>query len=336
VLGRFAGAGWIGVDLFFVLSGFLITGILLDSKGRPGYYRSFYARRALRILPLYYGLLAVILLLPRSGALAAALGAPYLAEHQGWFWSHTVNWLMVTEGESQFAVRNGFGGIWSLSIEEQFYLLWPLVVAVTSRKGLGRLAVALAVLAFVLRMALSLRGTPDVVLYSATPTRIDPLAIGALLAVLAREGGLEAHRTRYSVAVICSAAAFGLLAVISQRMPNANALTFAGVASALAVGWGAVLILTTGEAGRWVALMRSRPMRTLGKYSYALYLFQAPVDHLLTRFGAGPDAVGRLAYFPLGVGVTFALAYASWHLWERHWLQLSAPHSRSPELIPVP
>jgi peptidoglycan/LPS O-acetylase OafA/YrhL len=77
-------------------------------------------------------------------------------------------------------------------------------------------------------------------------------------------------------------------------------------------------------------------MRTLGKYSYALYLFQAPVDHLLTRFGAGPDVVGRLAYFPLGVGVTLALAWTSWHLWERHWLQLSAPHSRPPELLPVP
>jgi len=319
---RAAGSGWIGVDLFFVLSGYLITGILLDSRGDRLYFRSFYTRRALRILPLYYGLLAIILLLPRSSAGAEALGASYLSDHQPWFWTHTVNWLMVAEGTGQTAVQHGFGALWSLSIEEQFYLAWPLVCAVVSRRQLGWLAATAAAGSMLLRVVLSLRGVPDLVLYTATFTRLDPLAIGALLAVLAREGGFARFRTMFSWSVIATAAALVLFAAAAWGRPNANAVIFAGVAFAVALGWGAILIRTASGGGPWVRMMECGPLRALGKYSYALYLFQAPVDHLLTRSGAGPEAVSYPGYAVLGFGLTFAAAFASWHLWEKRWLRL--------------
>jgi peptidoglycan/LPS O-acetylase OafA/YrhL len=103
--------GWVGVNLFFVLSGFLITGILLDSKARPDYYRRFYARRALRILPAYYLLLLCLLLLRSSSAAFVGLSFVYLANMT-----------------SFFAVSCDYGPLWSLAVEEHFYILWPTVV----------------------------------------------------------------------------------------------------------------------------------------------------------------------------------------------------------------
>ena len=106
-----ADAGWIGVDLFFVISGFLITGILLDARGGRRYFRNFYARRILRILPLYDGYLALLLLLSRSAA-GAPLGANYFADHQAWFWTHTTNWLRLRTPGPGGAGAAGFGALW--------------------------------------------------------------------------------------------------------------------------------------------------------------------------------------------------------------------------------
>ena len=114
-LGRFFLAatqpGWIGVNLFFVLSGFLITGILLDSKGNPHFYRRFYTRRALRILPAYYALLLLLLLLHSSSFGFVGLSFVYLAN--------------VTD---LFGVACGYGPLWSLAVEEHYYIFWPAVV----------------------------------------------------------------------------------------------------------------------------------------------------------------------------------------------------------------
>src|SRR5262249_2846553 len=119
-VGTILARGWMGVDLFFVLSGFLITGILLDSRGADGYFSSFYARRFLRIFPLYYGFLALWFLV-----LAYVFGSAYsdlfARERQVWFWSYTANWGRPDE-------LGALGHFWSLAIEEQFYLVWPLVV----------------------------------------------------------------------------------------------------------------------------------------------------------------------------------------------------------------
>jgi len=116
--------GWTGVDLFFVLSGFLITGILIDAKGGEHYFRNFYIRRALRILPLYYTFVAgLILLYPRIGGPTASAEAQVLVQHQWWFWTHTVNWLVARTGDFVTVTTLGTGGFWSLAIEEQFYLV---------------------------------------------------------------------------------------------------------------------------------------------------------------------------------------------------------------------
>src|SRR5262249_22727268 len=127
--------GWSGVDLFFVLSGFLITGILLDSKRSPAtYFRSFYARRFLRIFPPYYGfLLLVLLVMPRTGWMSEVARVAELRDVQIWFWLYLVNVATaLTPLHVQVPLVDSH--FWSLSVEEQFYLVWPLLVLTLRRR----------------------------------------------------------------------------------------------------------------------------------------------------------------------------------------------------------
>ncbi|HEX7878877.1 MAG TPA: acyltransferase, partial [Candidatus Eisenbacteria bacterium] len=178
-----------GVDLFFVLSGFLITGILLDTRGRPGWLGSFFARRALRIVPLYYALLTALLvvqplLLARNPAtLSASMRWSAEAADAPWYWLFTSNIL--------FAIREGFGlhGLdvtWSLAIEEQFYLAWAFLVMFLDRRAMIVACTALIVLCPVIRLAIGLTGDSWLDAYLLTPGRLDALAMGSLLAALYR------------------------------------------------------------------------------------------------------------------------------------------------------
>lgn len=131
---RLTQPGWIGVNLFFVLSGFLITGILLDSKSRPDFYRRFYVRRALRILPAYYALLLLLLLLRSSSPAFVGLSFIYLAN-------------LTT----LFGVACGYGPLWSLAVEEHFYIFWPAVVRNFTAKHLAWVSAAVVVLSPAMR-----------------------------------------------------------------------------------------------------------------------------------------------------------------------------------------
>ena len=183
------GFGWGGVDLFFVLSGFLITGILFDTRAAPGYYTSFYARRALRIFPLYYVALAVILLvLPILGAMWHH-ATPKLFEHQAWLWTYTTNIGIALHGRWELAATGQTVLFWSLAVEEQFYLVWPFLVAALSPRALTRLAGAMVVGALLLRLGLVFWGDHVVAVYVSTLTRMDALAMGALVALAARRAG---------------------------------------------------------------------------------------------------------------------------------------------------
>ncbi|HEY1262282.1 MAG TPA: acyltransferase, partial [Terriglobales bacterium] len=129
--------GWAGVNLFFVLSGFLITGILLDTKERPRYYSRFYYRRSLRILPAYYALLLILLVVPLTG----------------WFANRHISWKFVglsavylSNVTTFFGVREQYGVLWSLAVEEHFYLIWPTAIKLLSKRGvlaLGAMVLAL-------------------------------------------------------------------------------------------------------------------------------------------------------------------------------------------------
>jgi peptidoglycan/LPS O-acetylase OafA/YrhL len=269
--------GWTGVDLFFILSGCLITGILLDEKGTTGYFRRFYIRRMLRIFPVYY--LALIIsftvarawVLPPNGV-SAVTSLAYLANFS--------NWLSLGGLEIP-----GLNHYWSLAVEEQFYLCWPLAVFFLNRKTLLRLLACVVVLAPVVRYAiLATVADPEVakrIAYVLTPARADGLAFGALVAILLREPRLRAAIGRHSTAVI-SAIVFVLLAWfgLKARFHLESAATLSVLYTLLSVGYGLIVFRSASRActnDLTQRILRSRILRKAGRYSYAAYVFHFPL-----------------------------------------------------------
>ena len=133
--------GLLGVSLFFVLSGFLITGILYEACGKPHYFRNFYMRRVLRIFPLYYGVLALVFFVAPLIPLLRGPSFDHLLDRQAWAWLYGINIYIAKEGDWSFSFLNHF---WSLSVEEHFYLFWPLIVFLLAPRPRTLIAVSLA------------------------------------------------------------------------------------------------------------------------------------------------------------------------------------------------
>ena len=326
----FTNAGWAGVDLFFVLSGFLITGILHDSKDDPHYFRNFYARRVLRILPLYYGALTLIFVVGPAIAPRAYDDLWPLRERQGWFWLHLSNVLMARDGAA--SVNVGWlwlSHFWSLATEEHFYAVWPLLVLRLDRRQMLRICVMLASGAFVIRTALYAQGFVDAG-YVLTPCRLDALAAGGFCALAIRACDAAARSAVFAAAKrVMIGAGTGLAAIFLWRgdfnWPDPL------------VGTVGLLLLALFFAGMLLTVLQvrsgplvSRPMRALGRYSYATYVFHLPVSQILgamlpeSRCVAllGSADAGLALHVALCIATSVGLAVVSWNLFERRILRL--------------
>ncbi len=332
--------GWIGVDLFFVLSGFLITGILLDAKGRASFFRTFYARRVLRIVPVYIVFVAVATIVAPALGWTTPQDADTLHRAQGWYWTYLVNVLIARQGWRAAVWHTGH--LWSLSVEEQFYLLWPAIVFASSRRTLLRVAVALGVCAVVGRAALVMAGGPTVGMYVLLPARVDGLIVGAMLAVLARdpEGWRQLRRLMPFMAV----AAVVALVLIYRRDLLAPTETWTEIAAypSLALLGGAAIISGIDPRGGSIArrLWAHPLLRFFGRYSYGLYLwhqlaFAWFAAHILppSRLPviAGSHLPGHALFIVLAFAVSVGWALASWYLVEYPFLRLKrfAPYYTS-------
>jgi peptidoglycan/LPS O-acetylase OafA/YrhL len=181
-IGRFFMLGTSGVDLFFVLSGFLITGILLDTKEDANYFIRFYWRRVLRVFPLYYTALAVI-----GGGFGLAA---FLLRHPAIKVSMNPLWyVFYLENFKWQAFDERVAPFWSLAIEEQFYLIWPLTVLRLGRKQLAGVCGTMVAIALLLRVIATAGGNYNQAYYD-TPMRMDGLALGAFLAIAVRDPAL--------------------------------------------------------------------------------------------------------------------------------------------------
>jgi peptidoglycan/LPS O-acetylase OafA/YrhL len=316
--------GWSGVDLFFVLSGFLITGILIETRNANNYFGSFWARRALRIVPVYFAFLSVwFLVLPR---VAPRLGLHAHFGEQHWlpYWTWTAN---------LFGSVPQLGHLWSLSVEEQFYLIWPLVVWLLPNRSVGVLCVALALICPAIRALLL-----SVPLEPSWPwqlfARADSLAYGALAAVVTREETWRAAAARWwkpglivvTVGAVVVLIALGDVDLHANHTPlSAIGFSLIGIAFGAALV-GVVLSPSTSSEFRWL----DRPwLQALGKYSYGLYLFHGPLAHISMHALPGsrwwPWLSLRPVYFGFMatcIALSFAAAYASWHLFEKRFLSL--------------
>jgi peptidoglycan/LPS O-acetylase OafA/YrhL len=327
--------GWSGVDLFFVLSGFLITGILLDSKDSARYFRNFYARRALRIFPAYYAVLATTLVVLPMFVPYASPGLQRILHEQGWLWAYSPNIAMaVHHGEWIFGADWLYlAALWSLAVEEHFYLVWPQLVHFVSIRTLARVSVAIVLLAPIARAVALAAGVAPSIVYCLTPFRADALAMGGLLACVYRTPSWLAWlRPRLFWGVIAGA---GLVLIITARRkffsfldPSVQVLGY----SALALLFGSTLLaaVSGNPANRLGRFLTSPVLRIFGKYSYGGYLLQdllrpaylkwLPVSTLEQRVHS--EVAALMLHSVACMALTLCFAFTSYELFERHFLKL--------------
>ena len=321
-----AGPGWIGVDLFFVLSGYLITGILFDTRDAPNRAQSFYVRRALRIFPIYYAVLVILFVITPLVHPVHWRQVDALAGEEAWYWTYLCDWRMAFSHPPTVTI---LGHFWTLSIEEQFYWLWPIVIWALSRRAALRLCVALLVGATLLRIYLitsvPLVLTPTLQVafaYLFLPTRIDGLVCGALIALALRGPGGSPAVVRWMRPVGLAATGVLIATVLLRRTASHDDpwIILTGYPT-LALAFAGVLLYAVTTPTPFLAW---RPLRVLGKYSYGLYVLHQPIM-TVARVGLHmPDAsVGAGRSFTLiMLPIVFAAAWLSYHLYEKQFLKL--------------
>ena len=321
--------GWLGVDVFFALSGFLITSLLLEEHDRTGgvSLRGFYARRGLRLLP------ALLVLVSVCGAITVAWSPPELVRSRLLYVAavllYAANWAMVA-GLPLYA----FGHTWSLAIEEQFYVLWPPALLSLLRWVRNRVAILLILAgaiagAMLARIFLLHGGASTTRLFVGLDTRADSVLIGCALAMLTTwrmlPASVLATAARRSAG---AAAAVGLcLLFATARYPAAFRDHFASTLTALAAGLLINELLAPGS--HWATLLQARPLVGVGRISYGLYLWHFPIF-----LGLGVLVSKTKTFDPARVGlawlITFAVCILSFWLLEQPALRLKSRFGGAP------
>jgi peptidoglycan/LPS O-acetylase OafA/YrhL len=334
-------SGWIGVDLFFVLSGFLITGILLDAKGSDGYFRNFYARRALRIFPLYYGFLVLwFFVLPRVFGISPDATYAVDGKTQWWFWTYLSNFLSVVPSVQ---TPHGLNHFWTLAVEEQFYIVWPAVVLALSDRRLRIVCLAMIPAGLLFRLWLMTTDYAHTGGYVLTPARMGTLALGAWLASAIREPEMKTWVDRHALKFL--AGSLALLAAINfpdMRMEG-HELAMQTVGFPLLAVFGAAVIVfairTERDDSWYQKFFRARGLRFFGKYSYGMYVLHLPIVVCFETLGFGIDSFakvrgsdlpGTAAFSATALVTTTVAACISWHLYEKRFLVLKK-HFTAPE-----
>lgn len=325
---------WSGVDLFFVLSGFLITGILIDSRGHTQYFKNFYVRRSLRIFPLFYGvLIGLFVVLPLLAPQIRSIEYwQTLNDRQLWLWTYLHNFLQA-RGPHQLP---GLGHFWTLAVEEQFYWLWPLVVFFVAPRRLLWLSLAICISAPILRTAMLMNGVTAWAIRELTFTRIDSLVWGALAAIIIRDSGLAkviAKQLQW-ILVACAAFFIGVL-TINGELPYEGSIMVTLGYSVLACTYACIVYRIAADQ-RSVPVQETPVVRFfawLGTVSYGLYVFHVPISLGVL---AALKKYTQLSGIPHGIVafvVTFVIscvaAQISWKLWESPWLRLKKYFSYS-------
>jgi peptidoglycan/LPS O-acetylase OafA/YrhL len=332
---QYVGAGWAGVQMFFVLSGFLITSILIADKQYPiaFYLKRFYWRRSLRIFPLYFAFIGLIGIMALSDGPAAAFRQqwPYLL-------TYTFNYRRFLPN---YIAQRYWGHLWSLSVEEQFYLLWPALIYFVPRRALGRLLVTVVVATPLLRLAIEMAlsgrtvgGRPAYFLiYYVTVCHLDAFASGALVGYTR---GVRHVRNPVRLWLSMSAVVLGV-GVFHQLTIGDSMFLTVGYPWALPFHyqaswgytllnlWAATLLMALLEENWVTRLFRSRPLAHVGKISYGVYLFHLPILLLAQEYlnvPLGARSLVGLSTSALYVAVTLAVSHVSYVTFERRFLSL--------------
>jgi peptidoglycan/LPS O-acetylase OafA/YrhL len=257
--------GRIGVDLFFVLSGYLITSILLHNRSAPRYFSAFYGRRAFRILPVYGVMLAIFLAARLSG-----VGRTFFDGALPW-WSYALGLQNIWMSIDQTYGAIWLAGTWSLAIEEQFYLLFPLIVLWLPPALLPRFLIAMLVISPIGRI-ISYQAGDDFSYYVLMPFRADILAVGALIAWLKFSGPIsDLVRQSAKAVLIATVCAFPMFAFLIGGNTDFH-MALWGHTYLVALFGSAVFMVLQNQGSASLALLRSGAAEFFARISYALYL----------------------------------------------------------------
>ena len=318
---------WTGVDLFFVLSGFLIGGILMDYRGTENYFRTFYLRRICRIFPLYFLWLALF------PVVSLLLLAHHAQEWYGWLFaqdfSKVPRWSFIFFLQNLFYAKVDLAGplwttvTWSLAVEEQFYLFLPALIWLVPLRKLPYALVPLTLFAPAFRLFLYLHH-PEIYPYVLLPCRLDTLLTGVLCAYGIRQEGfrhwLEQRQGLLYQALVVLLAGAGYLTAYASG-PYSFQMVFLGY-TWMALLYGCLLlIVVTARTGILVDFIRLTPLCNLGIISYGIYLMHASINILMHGLILGqyvyvetlPDGVVTL----LALLTTLLIASFSWHFFEK-------------------
>jgi peptidoglycan/LPS O-acetylase OafA/YrhL len=314
-----------GVDLFFVLSGFLITGVLLQAKGQEHFLTGFYWRRTLRIFPLYFLTLAALLLLVpalfANTSIASRVGV--VPENEFFLWTYCSNIKMAIEGAWCFGALDHF---WSLAVEEHFYLVWPLVVMMLPIRWMLVAAIGLAGVSTIGRIGFAAISDNGVATDVLTIFRLDGLCLGSALAIAIRSfPQLMKYRMQFGVLACLLLGLASLMQVSGRGLWTIPTLVWS-------MGWTCLLAtVVTSKPQNWLArLFQVKPLLSLGRYSYAMYVFQCPQLALSAGFFSaatmtgwiGNPIAGVIAFTAIMFAINYAMALLSWHCLEKHCLSL--------------
>lgn len=333
--------GWTGVTLFFVLSGYLITQILLAARDEPHYFRNFYARRALRIFPAYY---LMLILAYRAAKDLAVMPDPQAGSTSEWpFYAFYLSNYWLGANAFHTPMSRLLGLTWTLSVEEQFYLLWPFVVRTLRPRALAGLCAALAIASPLLRWGLLHASGNPMLTHVSLSSNFDGLALGGLIAVLRHDPGLmrwTAPRIGFGLAAgsgLALAALFnsyGFHYFADSRAWMSAAATTLFFPALVTLFFSGILMLALASGTRFASLLSFRPLVALGRISYGVYLYHVLVNFVLTRafwtdvFLPIPGNVPHPAVVPLlyfaRFAVTILVAAISFRYLEAPLLKLKA------------
>jgi peptidoglycan/LPS O-acetylase OafA/YrhL len=357
VLGA-GGEGWIGINVLFVVSGFLLTRALLNAKGAPDYYRNFYMRRVLRLLPLYYGILIFVFVI--APFIRFLNKPPSAAYTPAWLWLFGTDFQLASVFAHSGAIHHfadwlWLDHLWPLAVGVHFFLIWPVVVKYCTARRLMLVCGAIFLIALILRLFLAVRSYPtwSWAAFLVTPCQIDAIAVGAFAAAAIRERGNVSAFVAQS-RLVGGFAGIVVLGFLAEKCYGikidpqgtaalANDVTVQGKVSLLWMsssmfsvvnlfsGALLVLIVFTPRSRITRYVWNSLPLRFLGKYSYGIYLFHylllplyekiLPRERMIFVLGSYPFA--SMVFTFMATALTVQLAWISWHLFERHFLKLN-------------
>ncbi len=311
--------GWCGVDLFFVISGFLITGILMDTAKRKNCFRYFYIRRAVRIFPLYY----MVLLVSFVG-FSAYYPDYQVGSREVYYLLYLQNWFKLI-GFNDVVYFNHF---WSLAVEEQFYLVWPAVFVLAYRRSFAvPLCIILIVACVLLRAYLVSQGYYEIS-YTITITRIDGLVLGGLLAYVLRHNNNWVHfPSLFKLLMITSFVGVCLVAFVNGGLFGQDhyvlmyglflfALMFTGL-----IGW-----TVTADKNHWfMKFLRMNFMSEIGRVSYGIYVYHWFIMLIFVQFDfldGNSYLFNHLFMLFVGGGLTYGLSWLSFKYFEKPMLKL--------------